>query len=384
MIAIDPRTVVLLAGVMSGFMSVILFALKRHYPPAIKGLGEWAIACLMVAVGSLLAFGLGHFPTVASITIPRLLFPLAFLLAYVGAQRFFGVVPRVAPWLALIAAVVLAQVWFTFVNPSFAMRLSLSNSLAACLLVAFANLLRQQKPSSFAKVLTLVVLGTMFAILVMRLLTLAIWPPGDNVYDNSPQQLVYLTAFAFFVILLAVSLVLLAAERLHAEVAYLASHDSLTNALTRRHMNELCAIELDRSQRHGHSMALLIMDLDHFKRINDTYGHQAGDRVLTQFVAQVQQLLRRPDLLARFGGEEFVALLPQTNLADAVSVAQRIREACERANPGEGCTVSIGVTTNQSATDTLDALIARADKAMYLAKANGRNRVEIAASVVAV
>ncbi len=378
MIAIDPRTVVLLAGVMGGFMAVILFSLKRSYPPAIKGLGEWAMACAMVAVGSVLAFGLGYFPNFVAITIPRLLFPLAFLLTYVGAQRFFGVVPKIAAWLLLIGAVVLAQMWFTFVNPSFAMRLALSNSLAACLFLAFANLLRRQRPSSFAKTLTMVVLVTMFVIIVMRLLTMAIWPPGDSIYDNAPQQLIYLTAFAFFVVLLAVSLVLLAAERLHAEVAYLASHDSLTNALTRRHMNELCAIELDRSQRHGHSMALLIMDLDHFKRVNDTYGHQGGDRVLTEFVSKVQHLLRRPDLLARFGGEEFVALLPETNLADAVSVAQRIREACERSGTGEGCTVSIGVTTNQSASDTIDALIARADKAMYLAKANGRNRVESA------
>ncbi len=375
---IDPRTVVLLAGVMSGFMAIILFSLKRSYPPAIKGLAEWGTACVMAAISSVLAFGLGYFPTVVAITIPRLLFPMAFLLTYVGAQRFFGVVPRVGPWLALIAVVMLAQMWFTFVDSNFAVRLTLSNSLAACLFLAFADLLRKQKPPSFAKRLTMAVLVTMFLIIIMRLLTLAILPPGNSIFDSTPQQLVYLTAFAFFVVLLAVSLVLLAAERLHAEVAYLASHDSLTNALTRRHMNELCAIELERSQRHGHSMALLIMDLDHFKRVNDTYGHLGGDRVLTQFVSKVQRLLRRPDLLARFGGEEFVALLPETSLVDALAVAQRIREACDAPEPGEGCTVSIGVTTNRSSGDTIDALIARADMAMYQAKANGRNRVESA------
>ncbi len=378
MIAIDPRTVVLLAGVMSGFMAIILFSLKRSYPPAIKGLGEWGVASVMAAVGSMLAFGLGSLPNFVAITIPRLLLPLAFLLAYVGAQRFFGIVPRVGPWLLLIGTVIVVQMWFTYVSPSFAMRLTLSNALAACLFLAFANLMRKQGTNSFAKTLTTVVLGTMFVIIVMRLLTLLVWPPGDSVFESSPQQLIYLTAFAFFVVLLAVSLVLLAAERLHAEMAYLASHDSLTNALTRRHMNELCAIELDRSQRHGHSMALLIMDLDHFKQVNDTYGHQGGDRVLTEFVAKAQRLLRRPDLMARFGGEEFVALLPQTSLSDAVSVAQRIREACERFKPGEGCTVSIGVATNLASGDTIDSLIARADKAMYQAKANGRNRVESA------
>jgi diguanylate cyclase (GGDEF)-like protein len=281
------------------------------------------------------------------------------------------------PWLALVAVVAAVQAWFTFVTPSFAMRLALSNGLGVCLFLAFANLLRQQGLTSFAKALTMAVLGSMFVILLTRLLSLTLWPPGANVFDHSPQQLVYLTAFSFFVVLLAVSLILLASERLHAEVAYLASHDSLTNALTRRHMNELCTIELDRSQRHGRSMALLIMDLDHFKVINDTYGHQSGDRVLMEFVAKVQRLLRRPDRLARFGGEEFVVLLPETSLSDALAVAQRIRAACAMAGPGQACTVSIGVTTNHTHGDTIDALIARADKAMYQAKANGRNRVEI-------
>lgn len=171
-------------------------------------------------------------------------------------------------------------------------------------------------------------------------------------------------------------MVLLAAERLHTEVAYLASHDSLTNALTRRHMNEVCARELVRSQRNGQSMALLIMDLDHFKAVNDTYGHQRGDQVLVDFVSKVNGLLRRPDQLARFGGEEFVALLPETSLQEALLVAERIREACAQPGTDPRCTVSVGVTTNLTANDSVDSLMARADAAMYRAKAKGRNRVE--------
>jgi len=378
MIHIDPRTVVLLAGVMSGFMAVILYALKRSYPPAIKGLGEWAAALGLVAVGSVLGFGLGLLPNFVSVTIPRLLFPTGLFLAYVGAQRFFGATPRFGPWIALIAGVVLVQIWFTFVAPNYAMRLALSNGLGVCLFLAFANFLRKQGVSSFAKALAMCVLVAMLLIVTMRIVTAIIWPVGADVFDTSPQQLIYVTGFSFFIVLLSVSLVLMATERLHAEVAYLASHDSLTNALTRRHMNEVCAIELDRSQRHGRSMALLIMDLDHFKAVNDTHGHQRGDQVLIDFVAKANGLLRRPDQLARFGGEEFVALLPETTLAEAQGVAERIREACAVPSPDLHCTVSIGVTTNHTAGDTVDTLIARADKAMYQAKAKGRNRVETA------
>ena len=376
---IDPRTVLLLSGVTSAFMAIILFSLRRNYPASIKGLGEWAIALVMVATGSMLGFGLGLLPTVLSITLPRILFPAGLLLVYVGTQRFFGLTPRFKSWFVLIAVVALVQMWFTFVQPDFSTRLALSNALAACLYVAFANLLRKQGLDTFAKRLLMGVVVSMLCVLVMRLVTLIIWPVGENIFNTAPQHLVYVTSFAVLVVLKSVSLVLLASERLHTEVAYLASHDSLTNALTRRHMNEVCAMELERSQRHGHSMALLIMDLDHFKAVNDTHGHQRGDEVLVDFVARVHAFLRRPDQLARFGGEEFVALLPETSLEDALGVAERIRAACVQAGAaGPACTVSIGVTTNRTANDSVDALIARADAAMYQAKARGRNRVEIA------
>jgi diguanylate cyclase (GGDEF)-like protein len=378
MIHIDPRTVILLAGVMSGFMAVILYALKRSYPPAIKGLGEWAVALVLVSLGSMLAFGAGHWPDLISINLPRLLLPSGLLLTYVGMQRFFGVEPRFRPWVALIAGVVLVQTWFTFVDPSFPVRLFLANCLAGCLFLAMGNLLRKQGLSSFSRALTMGVVLAMLGILLMRMVTALLFPLGRDIFDTSPQQLIYVTSFSFLIVLLSVGLVLMAAERLHAEVSFLASHDSLTNALTRRHLNEVCAIELDRSQRHGRSMALLIMDLDHFKAVNDTHGHLRGDRVLVDFVTTTNRLLRRPDQLARFGGEEFVALLPETSLEEALGVAQRIRQACALPSPEPACTVSIGVTTNHTAGDSVDTLIARADAAMYQAKAKGRNRVESA------
>ena len=378
MISIDPRTVILLSGVMSAFMAVIMFSLKRNYPRTIEGLGEWALALVLVAVGSALAFGMGVLPKFFYITFPRLLFPAGLLLAYVGTQRFFGLKPRFKLWSAVIVGVVLVQAWFTFVQPDFSVRLALSNVLGVCIFFAFANMLRKQGLTTFARRMSMAVMVTMLCVLVMRLMTLVLWPVGEDIFNTAPQHLIYVTSFSFLVVMLSVSLVLLASERLHTEVAYLASHDSLTNALTRRHMNEACAMELDRSARHGHSMALLIMDLDHFKLINDTHGHQRGDLVLIDFVARVNGLLRRPDQLARFGGEEFVALLPETTLQEALGVAERIRAACAQPGVEPSCTVSIGVATNAHGNDTVDSLIARADTAVYRAKTLGRNRVAMA------
>ncbi len=109
----------------------------------------------------------------------------------------------------------------------------------------------------------------------------------------------------------------------------MAGHDSLTGALTRRALIEACDLELERSRRNHQSMSLLMIDLDHFKAINDTHGHPVGDRVLVDFVARVKSLLRLPDRLGRFGGEEFVALLPETSLDEARVVAERLRATIE-------------------------------------------------------
>lgn len=125
-------------------------------------------------------------------------------------------------------------------------------------------------------------------------------------------------------------------------------------------------------------MSLLLMNLDHFKAINDSYGHQSGDKALMEFVSRVRTLLRRSDQLGRFGGEEFVLLLPETTLDVALLVAERIRTMIDQSTTEPHYTVSIGVTTNQLANDNLDTLLARADSALYRAKDQGRNRVAAA------
>jgi diguanylate cyclase (GGDEF)-like protein len=125
-------------------------------------------------------------------------------------------------------------------------------------------------------------------------------------------------------------------------------------------------------------MALLMLDLDHFKAVNDQHGHLVGDQVILNFVARTSSLLRQIDSFGRYGGEEFIVLLPETNPSEAMVVAERIRAAVATPNELPAYTVSIGVTTRSYGDTTVDELLARADKALYQAKANGRNRVEIA------
>ncbi len=380
MSVIDPRTVLLLTGLMSGLMSLVLYALKRNYPASIKGLGEWSAALLLLFMGGLLVAGRGKLPNLVSISVSSFLLWCGLYLAYVGTQRFFGVRPRIGPWMTLITGFALVQVWFTLIEPSYHMRLVLTTVVTAGLSGVHAWRVARQGSLTFARGLAVGVLVFLLAAQVMRLVTSFSMPFPTNAafLDTSPFQLIYVTSFAFSILLFSISTVLMATDRLRIELQHLANHDSLTNALTRRRLDDACRSELERCRRHGRSMALLIMDLDHFKVVNDTFGHQAGDQTLINFVARVNALLRGPDQLGRFGGEEFVALLPDTTLDEALLVAERIRDACALADQAPACTVSIGVTTNRKDNDTVDTLLARADAALYRAKAGGRNRIETA------
>ena len=373
---IDPRTVLLLAGVMSGLMSLVLYALKRNYPASIKGLGEWSAALLLVFVAGLLATGRGKLPDFVSIAAASFLVWSGFYLLYMGTQRFFGVTPRVGPWMTFITGVWLVLVWFTVVEPNIQVRLVLFTGLTACLFAVHAWLVWRQGSFTFARVLAIGALAGSMTIQLMRLVISFTLPVGTGLLDTAPHHVFFIASLAFSTLLFSISMVLMATDRLRTELEHLATHDSLTNALTRRHIDEACRVELERCHRHGRSMALLMMDLDHFKLVNDTHGHQAGDLVLVNFVTKVNALLRQPDQLGRFGGEEFMLLLPETSLDEAILVAERIRATCAVGAQGPACTVSIGITTNRQDIDTVDTLLARADAAMYRAKAHGRNRVE--------
>ncbi|MCL1471752.1 diguanylate cyclase [Argonema antarcticum] len=162
----------------------------------------------------------------------------------------------------------------------------------------------------------------------------------------------------------------------------LANTDPLTGVWNRRYLLTLCEQEINRAYRYKRLFSLLMLDLDHFKQINDIYGHAVGDEVLIAMTKVVQYCLREVDFWGRFGGEEFVVILPETNLDAAVDVAERIRQNLEKtAISVEGeqvkITVSIGVSSYQLDDQKIDVVLQRADKALYEAKNQGRNRIAL-------
>jgi diguanylate cyclase (GGDEF)-like protein len=166
-----------------------------------------------------------------------------------------------------------------------------------------------------------------------------------------------------------------------------ATTDALTGLHNRGWLDDAFDREIQRSERDQLPLALIMIDVDDFKQYNDVYGHLAGDRVLVTVAQSIRHPLRPNDLVARFGGEEFAVLLPETTLENAVVIAERLREHVSKADPGvvDGkqlpqVTISLGVA-KRFPQYSLDMMIAAADVAMYHAKRNGKNRVEVAADV---
>jgi diguanylate cyclase (GGDEF)-like protein len=193
-------------------------------------------------------------------------------------------------------------------------------------------------------------------------------------WNDATLSMIFFSAGALSLPALTLGAVMMANADLIDRAQHAANHDHLTGARSRRAFFELAAREQSRSLRRGGPLSLLLFDVDHFKRINDTHGHATGDRVLVDIVERTGAVVRSIDTVARLGGEEFAVLLPDTGADTALLVAERLRQGLDRALDHVGYTVSIGAATLHAG-ETIEAMLSRADAALYVAKAGGRNAV---------
>ncbi|MEJ1356059.1 MAG: sensor domain-containing diguanylate cyclase [Candidatus Sedimenticola sp. (ex Thyasira tokunagai)] len=174
-------------------------------------------------------------------------------------------------------------------------------------------------------------------------------------------------------------------KKMEAELAHMATYDELTGLLNRHVLNTLLEDEISRSERYNRAFSVFMVDIDYFKAINDTYGHDAGDIILKKLAGHMQQFIRTTDHAARYGGEEFTIILPETPIHSAITLAERLCRDIEAVNfelngdNGLTVTVSIGVSSFPQHGPDRDSLLIAADKALYNAKETGRNRVSSAA-----
>jgi diguanylate cyclase (GGDEF)-like protein len=203
-------------------------------------------------------------------------------------------------------------------------------------------------------------------------------PP--SAFVASPMQIAAYAAGGLLPVVSTIGYLLMCTEFNQRELAKAASLDYLTGICNRRAIEDLASRSIAAARRHGMPMALMIIDVDHFKRINDEHGHQAGDVALVETVRRIRESLRSEDLVGRLGGEEFVAVMPHTDGGAALAAAERMRAAFADEPMGIGeaslpITVSIGVAVLDAQDQVYSHLLRRADRAMYAAKTAGRNKV---------
>ncbi len=208
-------------------------------------------------------------------------------------------------------------------------------------------------------------------------------PVGVIVADNSESKRPVTKKKSRFLEVLA-NLAALAIEnaRLHSNLKSLAVKDSLTGLFNRRRFDEQLQREIERAERYDRPLSLVMIDLDHFKHYNDVNGHPAGDRVLVRVARILRQGVRVPDTVARYGGDEFVALLPETGEEGALAFGERIRKKVEKGvcsdkshQPAGPLTICLGIASYPEDAQSAKGLVEKADRALYLAKHGGKNRV---------
>jgi len=202
----------------------------------------------------------------------------------------------------------------------------------------------------------------------------------QSVFAVTPMQIVAYGLGSLLPVVSTVGFLLMCTERSHQDLASAARLDYLTGICNRRAIDDLASRAIAAARRHGMPMAMMIIDVDHFKRINDEFGHEAGDQALIETVRRIRDSLRAEDLVGRLGGEEFVAVMPNTDGQSALAAAERTRHAFAHApmqisGGSIAVTVSVGVAVLMAEDVQFSHLLRRADRAMYAAKAAGRNRV---------
>ncbi len=372
----DMSTLLLALAVNSGFLALLFFILWRQQHSAIDGLGEWGSAYLVFGLWAMLNLCLPTPPPWISGIIVGVLWGLGLLLLYEGLRRFLQQPRDYRVSKAVFAVLVVLQIVAAWLE-SIALRYFVGGSLLTLLftltLYHFSRSLGRVSNRVFIWLTVAVAL-----IFLLRLITVLTGVHTVGLYSGTPVQLTVNALFTLILPLMGMALLYMANQRAQQQLTTLATRDSLTGVYNRRAFLAAAAVELERSRRYGSALALVQIDLDQFKRINDSFGHQAGDRVLVDFATRVTGLLRSSDVFGRMGGEEFTLLLPQTAASEALQVAERIRMALVDAEIIPAYTASLGVATTQCGAPSLEGLLAVADSALYRAKENGRNRVELA------
>ena len=385
----DLKTIIFMSMLLT-FMLSMLLAITRSHHKEVRGPGYWAVGNLVIGLGMVILFS--KFEETRWHIMPGLVFIGAGLGLFInGIQAFAG--KRVHHWLPIFVGVFLGGLnALLIVNQGELRTIVICNTVVFSLMYFVCARLTFGKDdglvgnlywisSSLFFTMALLLMARVFSGFFMEnalFRSFLDWP--INAYT-----LMFACVIQFFV---SVLFVLMLTAQVNQNLQSIATIDGLTNVLNRRGLQDAALKMQAICKRINIPMALLLIDLDHFKRVNDTYGHLVGDEVLIAIAKTIKTTLRAGDVVGRFGGEEFCVLLPNTSEREAIALAERIREIIQQKNVSTRqvkkntaaqnhvqCTVSIGAVGSESAGYDIQRLLASADNALYMAKNRGRNLV---------
>ena len=380
---------------MCGYAATILLMLAGCYAisrtvPGLRGL-RLLVAALVFGLLGVTLLGLRPFaPAWLTIVVANEAIFACSLLLYSATTEILAVRASFLPWgLGVLVAAVPAMTWFTYRHESLIARIFICSACFALFAAARAAVLfawrepeaDQVTPASALRSLARALAWLQVLVLLLqiaRILLTVLFPPAQIVHMDPIQS-----GFTYMNLMLnaggGFGLTWLALSIHRRDLHRIAQTDSLTGLLNRRAFEEILARELHRTKIARNSLAILLVDIDHFKEVNDTWGHQAGDEVIRRVGWALQSSLRPADTISRFGGEEFLILLQNATEEQSEEVAGRLRAAiADLADlPGDiRMTVSIGVAASRINDSALE-LLRRCDEAMYRSKRGGRNLVTV-------
>ncbi|VVE59498.1 diguanylate cyclase [Pandoraea terrae] len=373
---LSPTALLAITALLSLMMLFVIGSLLRSRVPGVR---EWVWANIGV-LGALPLFALrGIIPDLLSIVAANALLMFSIAAYYAGCARFLG---RPAHWHALCVAIAggaAAMLYWRYVTEDETMRVVAVSVIHGTADLAIALLVLRHRPPNRRRYNywltgTLALLfGAGHTLRGILFLT----TPELQVFSSSPLSIALMTLGAIVMPAMTMAAVLMIHDAMLASAEDAANRDYLTGALSRKHFDALARQEMTRALQRGWPLSLILIDLDHFKHINDTHGHAGGDTVLREFVRMMRANLRDPDVLGRLGGEEFAVLLPATDTAGAMHIADRLRMRANQhlvTGPFGVChyTISGGIATWHEG-ETFEQLTMRADRALYAAKISGRN-----------
>lgn len=381
--SLDVRTMMVMVSMLTLLFSGML-ALAGLHAGTIRGMRHWALASQFISLGLGLAITQPAPPAQSWALVCGATFLFGgLILQLIGIKAFKEEAYSWRIPCLLICLVVAINVLFVIISPNIHIR-AIANSIvfaAINLACARALLIRIEPPLRTAYWFT----GSAFALqslfFIIRACFILTLPAGNyNLYGNLLVNPAMFFVTSITLLSVTFGFVLMLNYRLATDLQNLAALDVLTGALNRRSLEKEAATLQVLFTRTGETLAMILLDIDQFKSINDTFGHAMGDAVLKQLYTVAKLTIRKCDYFARYGGEEFCILLPSTNESDAVLIAERLREVYaamlqEIEGKTLNSTVSIGVADSTQTGLTFSSLAAAADRAMYLAKEEGRNRV---------